>query len=75
MALTLSEVIELKNLINEKGGVEIHMHDACGGQYFTLGEPSPETVGIIKSYLEPKGIKARYSPNNDSFTIGGLGRG
>lgn len=42
MALTLSEVIELKNLINEKGGVEIHMHDACGGQYFTLVSRHPK---------------------------------
>lgn len=75
MVLNLDEVIELQKYLESKNAVKIHLHDACGGQYFTLDEPSQSTIDLIKKFLENKKIEARYSDKFDSFTIGGLHRG
>lgn len=75
MSLNIDEVLELKKYLRNNNAAEIHMHDACGGQYFTLDEPDEFTMKLIKDYFVNKNIKASFSENNDSFTIGGLARG
>ena len=34
--LTLAEVIRLKEEVKKYAAVNIHFHDGCGGQYFTI---------------------------------------
>lgn len=75
MALNIDEILELKKYLEGKKAVAIHLHDACGGQYFTLDKPDENTTDLIKDYLKNKNITASFSANKDSFTIGGLFRG
>lgn len=36
MNFSYSQVLEFKRILDEKFGVYLHFHDACGGQYFHL---------------------------------------
>lgn len=36
MNFSYSQVLEFKRILDEKFGVYLHFHDACGGQYFRL---------------------------------------
>lgn len=72
MSLNIDEVLGLKKYLENKNAVKMHLHDACGGQYFTLEKPDKATMDLIKLYLKEKKIMAVFSNDNSSFTIGGL---
>ncbi|MEG2080238.1 MAG: hypothetical protein RRZ68_01590 [Oscillospiraceae bacterium] len=72
MALNFDEIIALSKYLSENDGVKIHLHDACGGQYFTLDKKSEKTINLLKDYFKQNKIVAHFSNNFDSFTIGGL---
>ena len=70
MILTLSEVSELKKATTEACSANIHFHDGCGGQYFTVDEPSEKLKSFIIDYFAKKNESVRFSTKGDIFSIG-----
>lgn len=69
MIWSITEVVALKKEIREKFSVEIHFHDGCGGQYFTLEEPAKALKGALVSFFAAKGLKAVFTENGGSFVV------
>lgn len=69
MVIELSEVIALKKEILEKYDVQLHFHDGCGGQYFTLDRTMPELEEHISSLFAQKGYRISFSENGKRFSI------
>lgn len=69
MIITITEAAGLKKEIKEKFSADIHFHDGCGGQYFTLDEPSEEIVKFIEGYFAEKNMKAVFSEDSCRFFI------
>ena len=44
MNFSYSQVLEFKRILDEKFGVYLHFHDACGGQYFSFDEAEKDEV-------------------------------
>jgi len=36
ISLDYSDVLEMKKTVDEKFHLNVHFHDGCGGQYFSL---------------------------------------
>lgn len=69
MIITITEAAELKKEIKEKFSADIHFHDGCGGQYFTLDEPSGEIVKFIDGYFAEKNMRAVFSGDCCRFSV------
>lgn len=70
MALNLSEVIELKKLVEEQFAVQLHFHDSCGGQSFSVDEPiSRELEAILRTYFEKKRGQIRIAEDRHQFRV------
>ncbi len=69
MILSISEAIELKKKLRDQFSVELHFHDGCGGQYFSLEKSSDELVASIKAYCAGRNICALFSADGLSFTV------
>lgn len=69
MIITLSEAAALKKEIAEKYHVQLHFHDGCGGQYFTLEQPSAELKKYITDYFAEKDLQAVFSENGEQFSV------
>ena len=67
--LNFDEVIELKKFLAENNAQNIHLHDTCGGQYFTIDNGNDYTECLIKDYLSKKNQQVVFSDDKLSFTI------
>ena len=67
--LNLDEVIELKNFLVDNNAANIHLHDTCGGQYFTVDSGNDYTENLIKDYLSKKNQQVVFADDKLSFTI------
>ena len=67
--IDFSNVIKIKNAVNEKFGEYVHFHDACGGQYFTLEHTSPQIIEFIKEFVKTLGYTAEFEENGLFFTL------
>ena len=67
--LTLSEAAELKKTVESRFNTEVHFHDCCGGQSFSLNEADACAAEFIKNYLSEKGLCAVFSDNGLHFTV------
>lgn len=71
--LSIDEIIKLKEKTKEFG-YELHTHDACGGQSFSLKlvleEEDKKVFDIIKEFLKEKGYDVEFFGKNKlNFTI------
>lgn len=66
--LTYDEVIRLNKQLEEYG-VHVSLHDACGGQSFSIKEELiPEEVyGVIDGFFSALGISLEYDSKKRSF--------
>lgn len=70
MTLTYPEVVEMKKAVDAKFHLNVHFHDACGGQYFSLDDkPSEELKSFIKEYFLNKNITVNFSADLQTFTL------
>ena len=69
MILSFDDVRELKREVAEKFSVPVHFHDGCGGQYFTLEEPTDKVCAFVLAYLEREGISAVFSEDRTQFVL------
>lgn len=67
--LSLSDFIELRDYLSERGGVGIHLHDACGTQSFSLDRADEDTVRFITEYFADKGRRAVFTSDYLDFTV------
>lgn len=54
MTVSFTLAAELKNAAAEKFNSAIHFHDGCGGQFFTVDEPSEELKNFITEFFAKK---------------------
>lgn len=69
MTLTFTEVTELKEEINRRFSSQIHFHDGCGGQFFTLDEKNDELEKFIIAYFTERNLRAKFSEDGLHFTV------
>ena len=69
MILSISDAVELKRAITEKFSLQIHFHDGCGGQYFTVDELTDEMKAFLIEYFSERKLKMHFSESGDSFTV------
>ena len=70
MVLTINEVIQLKSQLAETFGAQLHFHDACGAQSFSLDAPA---TGALQSWITEQikkmGGTVHFSPSGKEFTV------
>ena len=69
MVLTLSEVAELKKEIANHFSTQVHFHDRCGGQSFSLDETNNEIQQFIMAYFADLNMRAVFSEDSLQFTV------
>ena len=69
MILSISDVVELKRAITEKFSSQIHFHDGCGGQYFSVDELTDDMKAFLIEYFSERKLKVCFSESGDSFTV------
>ena len=68
-SINIVKIIELKRILSEKFGIELHMHDTCSGQYFSLENSTPDGIDYIKNYFETKKYVVFFNEENTEFYI------
>lgn len=69
MILNINDFIKLKKLIKEKYNIELHLHDTCSGQYFTLNSITMGVKEFINKHFKDKHMKVNFSDDGLSFYI------
>ena len=69
MIVTLSEATKLKKEVNDRFSAQIHFHDSCGGQYFSLDESNDELKKYITAYFTNRNMQAVFSEDGLHFTV------
>lgn len=70
MQLDFSQVLEMKKAVDEVFHLNVHFHDACGGQYFSLDEkPTKELEDFITDYFAKKNITVDFTTDRKRFTL------
>lgn len=69
MILSISDVAELKRTIAEQFSLQIHFHDACGGQHFTVDEPTGALVNFLTEYFAERNLKVIFSEDCTHFSV------
>ncbi len=69
MILSISDVTDLKKAITEKFSSQIHFHDGCGGQYFTVDEPTDELKSFLTEYFARQKLKVRFLKDGTHFSV------
>ncbi|MBR2525433.1 hypothetical protein IKE67_03095 [bacterium] len=67
--LDFTEVLEFKKAIDEKYGLYVHFHDACGGQYFSFDETKDGVQQYAKEYFSVKNLLPVFAEDGLSFTL------
>lgn len=70
MNLDYSDVLKMKKAVDSVFHINVHFHDACGGQYFSLDEkPSDDLKSYIVNYFEKSNIKVNFNSDFQIFTL------
>ena len=70
MYFSYSEVLKIKKLLDEKFGVYLHFHDACGGQYFSFDStPDKSIIDYLSKYFSELGGRLNTSDNGLTFSV------
>lgn len=69
MIISLSDAAELKKGAKERLSSDIHFHDGCGGQFFTIDAPTAELKQFIIDFFASRKIKVFFSENGEYFTV------
>ena len=69
MVLDFHEYRKFKEKLLETGFHEIHLHDVCGGQYFSIDDPDDATCDEIVRLFAEIGQRVNFSENREEFTL------
>jgi hypothetical protein len=75
--LKFSEIVDLNKILNENNfACKVHLHDACGKQFFSLETTEenkeidfPIILEFIKNYFSEKNIEIIIGIDNKSFYL------
>ena len=59
----------LKESLLERGLREIHMHDTCSGQYFTIDEPDDATCDALCEHFSALGARVVFNADRTEYTV------
>ncbi|MGM9681802.1 MAG: hypothetical protein ACI3XR_09895 [Eubacteriales bacterium] len=65
-------MIELKRALECQPGLSeknLHFHDGCGGQSFTLDRTSDELTAFLSDYFDRRNLTAVFSEDRLRFTV------
>lgn len=65
--ISISDIAELKKQAAERFSAEIHAHDSCGGQSFSVSADSGELRGFIEDFFGARGINVKFTADGLSF--------
>jgi hypothetical protein len=68
-SLALNEIVELKEEIYKNFKINIHLHDTCGGQYFTLDENNTAITEYLRGYFSKKNLTILFSQDELQFSV------
>ena len=68
-SLTFDQVLVLKRTVQEKFGINVHFHDYCSSQAFSLDEPNKEIQLFIEEYFANQQIKAVFNDAGTDFLL------
>lgn len=69
MILSLTDVSALKKEFADRFSEELHFCDACGGQSFTIENPTKEMQEFVSAYFAAKNLKAVFSESGERFCV------
>jgi hypothetical protein len=69
MRVTLDDAIRLKKSVKELFSAEVHFHDCCGGQYFSLDATDEKLKNFIESYFSKMNLQATFTDDGLQFTV------
>lgn len=69
LTVSFDFVTALKQAVQAECSAKLHFHDGCGGQYFTLEEPTDKVCAFVLAYLEREGISAVFSEDRTQFVL------
>lgn len=69
MILRLSDVAELQRAVSHRFSVKVHFCDSCGGQSFTIDEPTDALRAFIADFFAAKKLHVRFSESGERFTV------
>lgn len=69
MILSLSDAATLKQEAAERFGVSIHFHDGCGGQYFSVDEPTQEFKAYITAFFAQRNLLVHFFADGEQFIV------
>ncbi|MGI6221422.1 MAG: RDAC family protein [Coriobacteriales bacterium] len=69
MVLDFHEYRKIKEALLEGGFREIHLHDVCGGQYFSIDDPDDATCDELVRRFAAMGQRVNFSETREEFTL------
>ena len=63
------KIIELKKTLDEKFGLYLHIHDGCGGQYFTVDNITPQGKDFIVEYFRNMKYSVVFNSDENEFYL------
>ena len=69
MILTIFEVENLKKEVLQKFSVQIHFHDGCGGQYFTVDQPTEDLKEFVIEFFATRELEVVFSETGEQFRV------
>ncbi len=68
--IDLFRIVDLKEKINEKFGIKMHVHDGCSLQSFSFDEGvRDEVIDFVKNYFAPDKYQVIFSPDKLYFHL------
>lgn len=67
--LKIDDIINLKKMILKKYNAKLHMHDTCGGQYFSFDKKLDGIENFVNEYLSQYNMSAEFSQDGLSFNV------
>lgn len=70
MILTISDMLKLKEALQEKFHLYLHFHDGCGGQYFSFDTPiDPMVEAFIQGYFSEQNCTIEFDEDKKGFFL------
>ena len=67
MIISTLEIAQLKRELADKFSAELHSHDSCGGQSFSLDKSGEDITEYITAFFAELGVKIKFTPDNKQF--------
>ena len=70
MVISTIEIARLKKELAEKFSAELHSHDSCGGQSFSIDNGGEDITKYITEFFAELGAKIKFTPDGkEIYTV------